>query len=121
MDHLANSIFLISFGIEDFVGNYRPPSNGTLSHLTADIFTELLIDALASYSRGQPTNSATVFPKAGERPTALPTLAVVSPKMYTAGTILAISCPVPDAAMIARKKIGIRIGLAMAEEKMEAE
>ncbi|XP_058181334.1 GDSL esterase/lipase At1g71691-like [Rhododendron vialii] len=47
MDHLAHSTFLISFGIEDYVWNYLPPSNGTLSHLTPDIFAELLIDGLA--------------------------------------------------------------------------
>lgn len=46
-NHLTNSVFVISFGIEDYAENYLLPSNGFLSHLTLDIFTKLLIDVLA--------------------------------------------------------------------------
>ncbi|XP_058181343.1 GDSL esterase/lipase At2g03980-like [Rhododendron vialii] len=46
-DHLSKLIFFVSFGINDFNLNFLPPSKGTLCQLAPQVFSELLLEALA--------------------------------------------------------------------------
>ncbi|KAF7132954.1 hypothetical protein RHSIM_Rhsim09G0121000 [Rhododendron simsii] len=49
--HLDKSVFLISFGINDFNINYLQPNNGTLKTLTPDVFAQFLLNELSARLR----------------------------------------------------------------------